>query len=116
MRLRGPTYDLNNPAVELEKIVQRLQGELSWLAGVIQGNGDKEIKIYLGELPEDRPDHIMLARYATAVWAEVIGYEVVETSSREEASLVFELLPRDGEQLEGHAGGAAQAAYGSQTT
>ena len=104
MSLRGPTYDLNDPAVELELIIERIQVELGELADTYRDDGDKVLRIYLGALPEDRPDHIMLARYASQVWAEVIGYTVEETTENEIGVLVFQLLPQDGDVLEGHLG------------
>ena len=104
MSLRGPTYDLNDPAVELELIIERIQVELGELADTYRDDGDKVLRIYLGALPEDRPDHIMLARYASQVWAEVIGYTVEETTENEVGVLVFQLLPQDGDVLEGHLG------------
>ena len=103
MRNPGPTYNLNDPAIELDKIIDRLTPAraIEHANAFIQ---DDTIIIYLGDIPEQHREHRNIARYATEAWAEIIGYQVLESEIRDNAHIVFRLAPREGEVLQGYGG------------
>ena len=89
MRHPGPLYDLNDPAVGLDAIVDRLT-PFSYRVNESIRQSDT-ILIYLGAIPDEHQAHRDMARYATEAWARLIGREVAETGNRDEAHISFEV-------------------------
>ena len=93
---------MNDPAIELDKIIERLTGDPNprYLTDT------DTIIIYLGNIPDEHREHRDIARYAVESWAAVMGYQVEETNNTVDAHITFTLAPREGEILMG-AGGRA---------
>ena len=90
MRNPGHIYNLNDPAMQMPLLVDRISGEEfdGTYRRLIQA-GDHTLRFYLGDLPEAETEHRAMAAYAVNTWAKLMGYQAVETQDAHDADILF---------------------------